>query len=265
MRRSYDRYFSTGLYSSRYPRPNGHLLNLILREAGRTGARILDFGCGTGRYALALARQRHIEVLAYDISSAAIEDLSRRADEMKAAGALAGKIETLCGSFDDLERRLEGDSGFDLVALLFGVLGHIPKRAQRVAVLRSLRLKLRPGGRLIVTVPNRARRFAEEQRACEELVRSGVLEPGDIQYQRSTGTEEIDLYYHLYSPAEFRAELADAGFAVPHLQAESVFAESSVLTSPVRAWVDAALCRLTPVSLAYGMVAVARPVAAPAT
>jgi len=265
MRRSYDRYFSTGLYSARYPAPNRRLLNLILREAGPAGARILDFGCGTGRYALALARYRQIEVFGYDISPAAIQDLSRRAEELRQAGALPGRLDMLCGSFEELERRLDGDPGFDLVALLFGVLGHIPTRERRVAVLRSLRLKLKPGGRLIVTVPNRARRFAAEQRACAELVASGVLEPGDIHYQRTVGDEAIDLYYHLYSPAEFRAELGDAGFAVPDLVAESVLSEKAVLTAPAWATLDGLLSRVTPVSLAYGMVAVARPVAVPAT
>jgi len=265
MRRSYDRYYATGLYGSRYPVPNPHLLKVILRELGPNGGRILDFGCGNGRYALALARHRQIEVLAYDISPVATQELHRHAEEMAPAGLLPGKLEILCGNFEDLERRLEGDPGFDLVALLFGVLGHIPKRERRVSVLRSLRLRLRPGGRLMVTVPNRVRRFQAEQRACEELVRSGVLEPGDIQYQRHSRDEPIDLFYHLYSPAEFRAELADAGFAAPSLQSESVLSESAVLASPAYALLDAVLRPVTPVSLAYGMVAVAQPVAVPAT
>jgi hypothetical protein len=80
------------------------------------------------------------------------------------------RLETLSGSLKDLERRLEGDAGFDLVVLLFGVLGHIPQRERRVATLRSLRARLRLGGRLVATVPNRARRFFAEQRLAQPLI-----------------------------------------------------------------------------------------------
>jgi SAM-dependent methyltransferase len=137
MRRSYDRYYATGLYDSRYPAPNPHVLQLILSELGSAGGRILDFGCGTGRYALALAQQPGVSVFAYDISAAAIQDLSRRWNKMAAAAAMPARLETLSGNFEDLEQRLEGDAGFDLVVLLFGVLGHIPRRERRVAMLRS--------------------------------------------------------------------------------------------------------------------------------
>lgn len=265
MRRSYDRYYATGLYETRYPVPNPHMLALLLGELGPEGGRVLDFGCGSGRYALALAERKDLEVFAYDISAAAIHDLNRRYDEMVAADAACGSLQMFCGGFDELERRLDGapggDSGFDVVALLFGVLGHIAKRERRVATLRSLRARLRPGGRVIATVPNRARRFLPEQQACAELVAEGVLEPGDIHYQRHNNGEPIDLYYHLYSPAEFRAELREAGFAIDSLRPESVLSERMVLSSPVAAACDRVLCRATPISLAYGMVAVARPLA----
>ena len=140
MRRSYDRYYASGLYDSRYPAPNPHVLQLILNELGSTGGRILDFGCGSGRYALTLAQQPGVSVFAYDISAAAIQDLSRRCNEMITAGAMPARLETLSGNLKDLEQRLEGDAGFDLVVLLFGVLGHIPHRERRVATLRCVPL-----------------------------------------------------------------------------------------------------------------------------
>ena len=108
------------------------------------------------------------------------------------------RLETLSGSLKDLERRLEGDAGFDLVVLLFGVLGHIHHRERRVATLRSLRARLRPGGRLVATVPNRARRFFAEQRLAQPLISRGVLERGDIHYQRGGADDPIDLYYTFF-------------------------------------------------------------------
>ncbi|HZT88612.1 MAG TPA: class I SAM-dependent methyltransferase [Stellaceae bacterium] len=256
MRRSYDRYYETGLYDSRYPRPNPHMLDLILRELGETRGRVLDFGCGSGRYALPLAHRPGVSVFGYDVSAAAIHELRRRMARARASGAVGGQLDLLCGSFAELERRLGDDRGFDLVMLLFGVLGHIQSRRQRISMLRSLRARLRPGGRLILTVPNRARRFRLEQR---QAAANAALESGDIRYSRGGGSGAIELYYHLYTLPEFTGELAEAGFAVRRLEAESVLPERAVLTSPVGARLDKALRAVTPLSLAYGFVAVAEP------
>jgi SAM-dependent methyltransferase len=48
---SYNRYYDSGLYDARYPRPNPSTYRAALQLAGpATG--ILDFGAGTGRYTL---------------------------------------------------------------------------------------------------------------------------------------------------------------------------------------------------------------------
>jgi SAM-dependent methyltransferase len=256
--RSYDRYFATGLYAARYPAPNSHVLSLVLNELGPGGGRILDFGCGNGRYALPLLEQPGVSIFAYDISAGAIQHLSRRYNELAQATERPIALETLCGSLDDLQRRLEGDCGFDLIVLLFGVLGHIEGRRRRVHTLNVLRNHLRPSGRLIVTVPNRARRFLAEQEAALQSVANGEAEKGDIRYHRGGDQNRIDLYYHLYSPREFRSELAEAGFEVSSLRPESVLSERAVLSAPLGAATDRLLRRVVPVSLAYGFVATAQ-------
>src|SRR5262249_39259654 len=147
-------------------------------ELGPNGGRVLDFGCGGGRYALPLAARPGVEVFAYDTSPAAIRELERNYTEVTAAAAVPRRPDMLCGSFAALQRRLITERPFDLVVLLFGVLGHIQHRAQRVATLRGVAERLAPGGRLIVTVPNRARRFFAEQQVASRLVGKGVLEPG---------------------------------------------------------------------------------------
>jgi SAM-dependent methyltransferase len=256
LRRSYDRYYETGLYDRRYPVSNRRILELILSELGPAGGRVLDFGCGSGRYALPLAALPGVEVFGYDVSAAAIQELRRRAAWAALSGA---RLDLLCGTLADLERRLQDDPGFDAVILLFGVLGHIEGRKRRIHVLRTLRARLRPGGRLIVTVPNRARRFHAAQRRRQGAP-GGAPEPGDIRYWRGDDSgEPIELYYHLYSPGEFRDELAASGFAVSRLEPESVLPERAVLRSRCGAALDAALCRVLPVELAYGFVAVAQP------
>jgi tRNA (uracil-5-)-methyltransferase TRM9 len=242
MRRSYDRYYETGLYDSRYPVPNRHMMDVIVTELGPAGGRVLDFGCGSGRYALPLSCRPGVEVFGYDVSAVAIEELRRGAEWTTLSGDPAPRLELLCGTMADLERRLQGDRGFDLVMLLFGVLGHIQGR----------------GGRLIATVPNRARRFQAEQRRMRSHP-GDALQPGDIHYWRGDDGEAIELYYHLYSPAEFCGELAEAGFALSRLEPESVLPERAVLNSRCCASLDTALRRIVPVALAYGFVAVAQP------
>ncbi|MBV9859203.1 MAG: class I SAM-dependent methyltransferase [Alphaproteobacteria bacterium] len=257
MRRSYDRYYATGLYASRYPTPNPHVLELILSELGPAGGSILDFGCGSGRYALPLAMEPGISVFGYDISSAAIQDLARRSQRLAEAAETRMQLDLLCGSLDELDRRLADHAGFDIVMMLFGVLGHIAGRDRRVALLRSLGSRLRRGGRLIVTVPNRLRRFRAEQAAARELVAPASLEPGDIRYQRRGTGDPIELFYHLYSAAEFRSELAEAGFAVRRICPESVLPERAVISSALGSAIDSVLRVATPLSLAYGFVAIA--------
>lgn len=262
LRESYNRYYATGLYARRYPRPNRHILGLIRDELGAGGGRVLDFGCGCGRYAVPLARQPGVSVFAYDVSPVAIRQLGRRCEREARAGG-PSRLERVSGSLEDLTVRLEGEPGFDLVMLLFGVLGHIAGRARRIALLRLLRARLRPGGRLIVSVPSRTRRFLREQRAAERWAAGDALEPGDIRYQRCSGDVAIALYYHLFSPAEFRDDLAEAGFVVSRLLPESVLSERAVVSSPLCAAADALLRPIVPLSLAYGFVAVARSAASP--
>jgi tRNA (uracil-5-)-methyltransferase TRM9 len=264
LQESYDRYYATGLYTRRYPRPNRHVLRLIHGELGPDGGRVLDFGCGCGRYAVPLACQPGVSILAYDISPVAIHELGRRCTEQAQEGGPPMQLESLSGGLEDLAARLDGEPGFDLVMLLFGVLGHIAGHARRMRLLRSLRARLRPGGCLIASVPNRARRFRFEQRAASGPSAQDSREAGDICYERRSGDVSIALYYHLFSPTEFLGDLAEAGFAVSRLLPESVLTEHAVVSSPLCDRVDTVLRRLVPLSLAYGFVAVARPASSPA-
>jgi tRNA (uracil-5-)-methyltransferase TRM9 len=140
------------------------------------------------------------------------------------------------------------------VLMLFGVLGHIPGRDRRRQTLRTLRAMLRPGGRLVVGVPNRRRRFHQEQAASRAV---DGLEPGDITYARWQGGEEIDLYYHLYEPTELEAELGACGYCPLGTRAESVLPERAVVNSSAMAWLDRVLKHVTPLDRAYGFLTVA--------
>src|SRR5262249_27606626 len=50
----YTKYFGSGAYDKRYPRANHFTLEAIRSQTAST-SKILDFGCGSGRYTIPLA------------------------------------------------------------------------------------------------------------------------------------------------------------------------------------------------------------------
>lgn len=248
---AYDQYFRSGLYRTRYPRPNRAMARTI--EAALPdgpGGSVLDFGCGNGRYLPLLLARPGLAVTAYDISREAISTCGRSF----AAEVATGRLRLICGDLTALTAALAPASQ-DTVLLMFGVLGHIRGRERRVATLRALRGLLRPGGRLVATVPNRRRRFLAEQHGSAALIAAGTLEPGDILYRRDSADGAVELYYHLFTPDEFAEDLAAAGFVRPRLSAESVLPERGAIAGTAAGVADGLLRAICPLPLAYGFAA----------
>jgi SAM-dependent methyltransferase len=106
--------------------------------AGRhipSGARVLDIGCGDGGLFRRL-KHRIREGIGIEPTLAA----SRR----------EGPYWLMAGEFPD--RRLEAEAPFDAITML-AVLEHFPDEALD-AVSRSCASLLKPGGRLVITVPS---------------------------------------------------------------------------------------------------------------
>lgn len=248
---AYDQYYRSGLYRSRYPRPNPAVAAMVAAALpAAPGGAVLDFGCGNGRYLPLLLARPDLAVTGYDISREAIA----RCATTFAPEVAQGRLQLVRGELPTLLDTVPAASQ-DTVLLLFGVLGHVRGRARRIATLRALHGLLRPGGRLLATVPNRRRRFLAEQRRCRSLVATGVLEPGDILYSRAAPGGSVTLYYHLFTAAEFAEDLQAAGFAAPRLDAESILPERLAIAGPAGNLADAALRAACPLSLAYGFAA----------
>ncbi|MCB9946551.1 MAG: class I SAM-dependent methyltransferase [Rhodospirillaceae bacterium] len=252
MCRSYNEYIASGLYDSRYPKPNRRVLRTALAALPREG-RFLDFGAGPGRYTLPLLALSDAGGIAYDISQAACATLVLRANAFVTAGRLKVVGGPLGGLVDD------AGEPFDLVMLAFGVLGHVSGRASRLAILRTLRNLMSPTGTILLGLPNVLRRFRAEQSASKVLVRVGELERGDILYRRTTDIGPIDMFYHLYSVKEACRELADAGFAVDTVTPESILPESLAVSRRRLGRFDDALSSILPASLGYGLLITAHP------
>ncbi len=253
---NYDQYFASQLYDQRYPRPNPSSLAIVVREIYEGRKRVLDFGCGNGRYAAPLLEQTDARIVACDISREAIDELSARC----AKHVEEGRLRPICGDLSVLTHTIDQGEGFDLAILMFGVLGHVFPRALRQKTLATIRSLLRPGGRIVVTVPNAARRFPKRQAMARHLVQEGHLEPGDILYERKANHVVVKMYYHLYTLEEFVREIEQQGFRMIQVRAESVLPESGVVRSTLLRWLDRVLTTIVPLRYAYGFLAVAEAV-----
>ena len=249
---SYDAYISSGLYDRRYPAPNRRTLRRLLRLMPAEG-RFMDFGAGTGRYTLPLLERTGATGVAYDVCPTACHMLTERLQDFVGNGRLDvrnGDLSGMVGAFRQ---------GFDLALLAFGVVAHVAGRRERLDLLGSIREMLKPEGVLVLSLPNARRRFHAEQRSAAPLVRDGVLEPGDVLYTRRSDGRAIEMFYHLFSPAEARSELTDAGFRVSSVEPESLLPETAVVSNALLGRLDDLACKAMPAAVGYGFLIVAQP------
>jgi SAM-dependent methyltransferase len=253
----YDHYFACQDYQRRYPAPNAATLAFLFAHGAGSARQILDFGCGNGRYALALLQQTKACVTGYDISLAALGAFKGLLDSTR----FGSRATLLTGELDVLDPAKK----FDLVLLLFGVLSHVGGQTARVKVLQHLRSTMAPQGRLVLSVPSRWRRRPFELlqawfKRTTGRAKGVQVEPGNIEFTRLLAGEPHTFFYHLYSTRSLRSELHDCGFEIVAMEAESVLPEWLVTQNRVIGLFDAWVSRALPAALGYGIRVVARPV-----
>ncbi len=244
---SYRTYYTTGHYDRRYPRPNQTTLDRI-RTHLTPQTHLIDFGCGNGRYLLAM--HGHVARAAgFDISSDALDMLTARAADMG-----WDDLAILGPDPEALTTYRNAQGPVDVVLCLFGVLAHIDDPAIRAEKLKALHGLLKPSqGRLLLSLPNRRRRFLAEQREA------GPDAEGRIRYRREMDGTSVDLPYQLFDPERLQAELTTAGFVLEDIRSESVFPENWLTNSAIWRALDRLLNPLCPARWGYGIWAVARP------
>lgn len=194
-------------------------------------ARILDLGCGYGRHTLGLAA-RGYRVTALDRDPAAIAEATRRAE--------AAQVEVACVVGDMREiASLPGE--FDAIISMWQSLGYFDE-ATNAEILRQMREKLTPGGRVVVDIFNRAyfeRNAGEKRQTIDgvEVESRGYMEDGRwhsvLTYRDADGVLGEDHFdWQLFTPDEFIALAARYDFT-PRMVCS--WADETIPASPEQA------------------------------
>ncbi len=166
--------------------------------AEQSGYRGLDIGCGNGR---------HTTVLAECCDCAVGLDLSRsllgEASEIHSTEIASGAIQFLQGDAESLP--LVDNSV--KVAIYIATIHHLPTKEQRIKSLREVGRVLDTEGVALVstwsTIHDRFDGDGESETGFDTMVDWTL-----------PGGETIPRYYHIYSPAEFRRDIGEAGLDI---------------------------------------------------
>lgn len=134
--------------------------------------RVIDLGCGEGRFVAALAKEARLrEIAGLDVSAASLARARRRLDAEHLSEAQRARVRLLHGSLAYRDRRI---GGFDC-ALLVEVVEHVdPDRLAYVE--RNVFVHARPAT-VVVTTPNR------EYNARFEALAAGALRHTDHRFE----------------------------------------------------------------------------------
>lgn len=179
---------------------------------------ILDLGCGFGRHCLELASRGH-RAVGLDPSATMIA--AANASNSSLGAATGGSARFIVASADTTESGLEPASA-DLALCLFTTFGQrsqsLPPEASTTGLLHAAARFLKPGGWLVVEVPDRARAVtmlaAEEQLGPTTVTRSFDPASGVLSERFETPTNTFDLAYELFDADHLESLLDDAGFDV---------------------------------------------------
>jgi 2-polyprenyl-3-methyl-5-hydroxy-6-metoxy-1,4-benzoquinol methylase len=164
----------------------GRLLEAILPTIPRS-ASILDVGCGAGLLVHALRQAGFTNVAGVDPTVSLVQVAAGR-------GLPCRQVPE-----DFVEQAGGGPDGEHDVIFLLDVLEHIPVDRQ-LAFLRGLRRLLRPGGRLVLSVPNGSSTVAARWRYIDWTHTSAFTEHSLRYVLLSTGFDAPKLYPHEFFP-----------------------------------------------------------------
>jgi ubiquinone/menaquinone biosynthesis C-methylase UbiE len=186
------------------------------------GQKVLDIGCGTGRFTVPLA-ELGTDVSALDISAGMLDVLNEKLAERGLSADLRQ---------GDMCRLPFPDATFDAVTSFLALM-HIPL-ADRPAVWREVRRVLKPGGRMILGVKNGIfeRLFKGDRFAAVDVT--------DVEAKKLIFTEcgngaQYEAAWYSFTPQELQALFAQVGMSMTHLKGNipiAVWLASEILDDP---------------------------------
>jgi SAM-dependent methyltransferase len=208
--------FYDQIYEETFDRFYGWLTTQTLGTVSgivRPSSRILDFGAGTGRLAIPLAARGH-RVTAVEPSGAMLTVLRRKAAN---AGLDIETIETPMKGF-------AGDGSCDLAICVFSVIAYVLTEDDLEASFRAAASGLRPGGLLLLDVPNKGV-FGSNDVKTDHVERRVSVTAGDgdtFTYEEDTRVKRDGEWIRVHDRFQIRfwpvrkvrAALAKAGFTV---------------------------------------------------
>ena len=203
---------------------------------------VVDFGCGTGRATIQLAR-RGFSVLAVDLSPAMLEIVGRKAEQENLA-PLVRRVRANLVELDCL-----ADGAADCGVSLFSTLGMIRGRDNRQKALEHARRIIRTGGTFILhahnlwhNVWNPLGRSWIVRHAWDALWRKDV-ELGD-KFFDYRGVPQV--FVHAFPRRELTRAIREAGFRIRELITLDVRGDRSLrmpwLAGRLRAYGWIAIC-----------------------
>ena len=178
--------------------------------------RLIDLGCGTGRFSVPFA-QRGFCVVAVDLSEEMLKQTLARANR--------GETTVHCIKANLVELESIRNEGFDYAACLFSTLGMIQGVANRQRVVDHAYRLLRPRGRFVLHVHNRWFNVWHSQ-GRRWLVKNlfqdifGTNEAGTILMPVHQGIAGLSL--HLFTRREVRRIVQRAGFHIHEVRPVSL-------------------------------------------
>lgn len=154
-------YLETDLYDSTF-RDRREDIEFFVSEALRSGGPVLEFGAGSGRVTIPLARAG-LRVTAVDLSSAMLARLESRL--LEEAPEVRARVVPVLADM----RNVRLGERFPLVLGTFNVIGHLRTREDLMAFLDAAEAHLAPGGRILFDsmVPSPDELDAEPEDAFE--------------------------------------------------------------------------------------------------
>jgi len=187
-----------------------------LRAEGSAPLRVLDVGCGNGRFGAFLADHLPAHAIHYCGIDASPQLIARARERILSIAGVELRQTDLVESEGEIP-----EGPFSLVAL-FGFLHHLPGRERRRALLQQLGERLAEGGLLALTTWQfqALARFRERLVPWREYNRSAALpidtsqlEPGDHLLPWGDGASAYR-YCHFTSEAEMRELLEGLSFEI---------------------------------------------------